>query len=65
LNLTLGCISIFYLSNREKLRKQSFRNLVLGMILSFFYDLYWISLEWNDFEASTEEDGTNPEKSLK
>jgi hypothetical protein len=65
LNLTLGCISIFQLSNREKLRKSSFRNLVLGLILSFFYDLYWISLEWVDFEASTDEDGTNPEKSLK
>jgi hypothetical protein len=35
------------------------------MIISFVYDLYWITLEWNDFEAAIEEDGTNPEKSIK
>jgi hypothetical protein len=65
LNLTLGCIATYYISNREIIKKQSFRNLVGGMILSFIYDTYWISLEWTDFEAQTDEDGTNSEKFLK
>lgn len=65
LNLTLGCISIYYLSNREIIKKQSFRNLVGGMVLSFIYDIYWISLEWTDFEAQTDEDGSNSELYLK
>ena len=58
LNLSIGCIAIHFLSNREKIKKSSFRNLVLGMVVSFLFDAFWISMEWDAFTEASEDDST-------
>jgi hypothetical protein len=37
------------LNNKEFLRKKTFRMMVVGLILSFIYDLFWLIMLWVEY----------------
>ena len=68
LNLTICGVAMFQFSNLNTLRKSSFRYLVAGLFLSFIYDLFWLVLNWQEYEddlAESEEAGGKTELAIK
>jgi len=45
INLTVCTSAIFMIMNTEKIKKWTFRALVLGIFLSLLYDLFWFMLQ--------------------
>lgn len=44
INLTVCTTSIYMLLNTDKIKRLTFRMLVLGIFLSLLYDLFWFML---------------------
>src|ERR1700709_1096421 len=45
LNLTVCTSGIYMLMNTDKIKRWTFRALVLGIFLSLFYDLFWFMMQ--------------------
>jgi hypothetical protein len=45
LNLTVCTTAIYMMMNTDKIRKWTFRLLVLGIFMSLLYDLFWFMLQ--------------------
>jgi hypothetical protein len=56
LNLTVCTAAIYILSNTNRIKKWTFRVLVLGIFLSLIYDLIWFLL-FNDINNDLEDGG--------
>uniref|UniRef100_A0A7S3MX90 Uncharacterized protein n=1 Tax=Strombidium inclinatum TaxID=197538 RepID=A0A7S3MX90_9SPIT len=50
LNLTICTVAVHQLASVKSIRKSTFRNLVLGIFVSFLYDIVWLFFEWEEFE---------------
>ena len=60
LNLTICAIALLQLNSIQTVRKTTFRWLIVGIMVSFIYDIFWLSMEWEEFEddlTETKEDG--------
>ena len=56
-NLTVCTIAIYILTNAKDAKPKHFRYLVVGTIVSFFYDLVWLFLRGGELAGDDEEDG--------
>ena len=55
LNLTICTTAIYMMMNTDKIRKWTFRLLVLGIFISLLYDLFWFMLQ--DYASERASDG--------
>ena len=61
INLTVCTAAIYMILNTDRIRKWTFRTLVLGIFLSLIYDLFWFMLQ--DLSSDTTDGGV--EKTIK
>ena len=56
INLTVCTVAIYMMMNTDKIRKWTFRMLVMAIILSMVYDVIWVIMI-QDFSSERPEDG--------
>jgi len=53
INLTVCSCALFMLYNTETLTRNRFRLLVLGIILTLFYDLFWFIMKHSEYSEDS------------
>mmetsp|Transcript_28750 Transcript_28750/g.27713 ORF Transcript_28750/g.27713 Transcript_28750/m.27713 type:complete len:160 (+) Transcript_28750:118-597(+) len=57
LDLTIVVSAIFMLTNAYKITSNTFRGLVIAIIFSLFYDIFWFGIKSNEYKADQKDDG--------
>ena len=58
LNLTICIVALYMMFNTELITKNKFRFLVLGIILSLLYDLFWFIMMHGEYSEEKKNDGS-------
>jgi hypothetical protein len=55
--MTICGAAIYMLSNTDRIKRNTFRYLVLSIVISWIYDLIWLFAMSSDFKADSPYDG--------
>mmetsp|Transcript_48881 Transcript_48881/g.35983 ORF Transcript_48881/g.35983 Transcript_48881/m.35983 type:complete len:105 (-) Transcript_48881:168-482(-) len=57
INLTICVVALYMLYNTETITKMRFRMLVLGIILTLVFDLFWFAIKHQEYSSESQSDG--------
>lgn len=65
INLTICVTALYMLFNTQTLTRTRFRVLVLGIIVSWIYDILWFFLKFREFSEHSKDESQNVEKNVR
>ncbi|CDW90728.1 c2 domain containing protein [Stylonychia lemnae] len=63
--LTICLVGIYMMLDTDKIKKGTFRNLVIALICSFAYDLFWLAIQANSYGRDDSVEDGGIEKSIR
>lgn len=57
INLTISTVALYMMFNTDSITKIRFRLLVVGIIMTLIFDLFWFALKHYEYSVSSSEDG--------
>lgn len=58
LNMTICIVALYMMFNTDLITKNKFRVLVLGIVLSLVYDLFWFIMKHSEYSEEKKNDGS-------
>lgn len=58
INMTVCIVAIYMMFNTDTITKTKFRFLVLGIVISLFYDLFWFIMVHSEYAEEKKTDGS-------
>ena len=58
INMTICIIALYMMFNTERISKGMFRMLVLGIFISWFYDIAWFFIKHHEYSVEPKVDGS-------
>jgi len=57
INMTICVVALFMMFNTDSITRTRFRLLVLGILITLVYDLFWFAVKHQEYSSESQSDG--------